>query len=130
MRPLRGRTNPLTLRSSVVLPAPLAPRTAVMVAASTSSDTPSRARTAPYVVTTSSICSIADLSGLRVDLLAEVGLQHLRVVANLVRSAGRDAAAEVEHDDPVTDLHDEIHVVLDQQHGHPAAEVADETAQL
>ena len=32
IRPPRGRTRPLTVRSRVVLPAPLAPSTAVMVA--------------------------------------------------------------------------------------------------
>ena len=32
IRPLRGRTIPLIARSSVVLPAPLAPSTAVMLA--------------------------------------------------------------------------------------------------
>src|SRR4051812_44108780 len=109
------------VRSSVVLPAPLAPSTAVMVPGATCNETPSSARTAPYVVTTSSTAkpSAVDTAHLPrglVDVLAEVGLQHARVVLHLVRCAGRDDASEVEHHDAVTHLHDQIHVVLDQQH--------------
>src|SRR4051794_39226680 len=124
MRPAAGRTNPLMVRSSVVLPAPLAPRTAVIVRSSTCSDTPSSARTAPYVVTTSSTESIADLprrhlGGVGVDVLAEIGLEHRGVVSNLGGRAGRDDAAEVEDDDPVAHLHHEVHVVLHEQDRHP-----------
>jgi len=46
-RPERGFTIPDTARSSELLPAPLAPSTAVMLPAGTLSDTPSTARTAP-----------------------------------------------------------------------------------
>ena len=37
-------------------------------------------------------------------------------------SAGRPSAifAELEHDDPVADAHDQAHVVLDEQHGQAA----------
>src|SRR5438270_12859314 len=129
MRPDSGRTRPFTVRRSVVFPAPLAPSTAVIVPSRACSDTPSRARTAPYVVTTSSTVSIADLprghlGGVGVDVLAEIGLEDRRVVTDLGRRTARDDAAEVEDDDPVADLHDQVHVVLHQQHGHPAAKVA------
>src|SRR4051794_17724070 len=135
MRPEAGRTKPLMVRSKVVLPAPLAPRTAVMVPGAACKETPSRARTAPYVVTTSSTVSpsavgTAHLPGLVVDVLAEVGLEHLGVVLHLVRCAARDDAPEVEHHDAVTHLHDEVHVVLDQQDRHPFAQVADELSEL
>ena len=46
-RPLRAATRPVIVRSSDVLPAPLAPSTAVTEPSETSSDTPSTARTAP-----------------------------------------------------------------------------------
>src|SRR5947209_3145401 len=135
MRPDAGRTRPLIVRSNVVLPAPLAPRTAVIVPGATCNETPSRARTAPYVVTTSSTASpslldTAHLPGLVVDVLAEVSLEHLRVVLHLVGCARRDDATEVEDDDAVADLHDQVHVVLDQQHRHPRAQVTDELAEL
>src|SRR4051812_10108806 len=131
MRPDRGLTSPLMVRSRVVLPAPLAPRTAVMVPSSTLIETPSSARTAPYVVTTSSTESIVTChSRAALDLLAEVGLEHLRVVADLVRCARRDQPAEVEHDDAVADLHDQVHVVLDEQDRHPLLERADQSGEL
>ena len=44
MRPARARTRPEIVRSSVVLPAPLAPSTAVMLPSATSKETPSSAR--------------------------------------------------------------------------------------
>ena len=47
MEPARARTTPDSVRSSDVLPAPLAPSTAVMLPAGTVNDTPSSARTAP-----------------------------------------------------------------------------------
>src|SRR3954454_11474992 len=126
MRPEAGRTKPLMVRSKVVLPAPLAPSTAVMVPGATCRETPSRARTAPYVVTTSvtaspsaiaaSATDTAHLPGLLVDVLPQIRLQHLGVVLDLVRRAGSDDAAEVEDDDPVAHLHHEVHVVFDEQH--------------
>jgi len=45
--PRAGRMSPLTVRSSVVFPAPLAPSTAVILPLSARSETPSRARTGP-----------------------------------------------------------------------------------
>jgi hypothetical protein len=63
-------------------------------------------------------------------VLTEVGLEHFRVVADLSRGAGGDDAAEVEHHDPVADLHDEVHVVFDEDHRHPLAHAADQVAEL
>src|SRR6185369_4975726 len=50
----------------------------------------------------------------------EVGLDHLRIVADLLRRALGDLLAEVEHRDPVRDPHDHRHVVLDQEHRQAA----------
>src|SRR4051812_49931605 len=133
MRPVRGRTSPLMLRSNVVLPAPLAPSTAVMVPGSTVIETSSSARTAPYVVTTSSTCSIVHrphLGGAFVDLLAEIGLENHGVVADLGGSAGGDHPAEVENDDPAAPLHDEVHVMLDEEDGDVLLEVAEQLAEI
>jgi hypothetical protein len=45
--PPRGRTTPLIARSSVVLPAPFAPSTAVMLAGRTDSEIPRSASAPP-----------------------------------------------------------------------------------
>ena len=57
MRPRRGLIMPLTARSSVVLPAPFAPSTAVMAAVPAEMLTPSSAMTPPYPATRSSTAS-------------------------------------------------------------------------
>src|SRR5262245_39659906 len=49
---------------------------------------------------------------------AEVGLDHARIGANLVGRALGDLLAHVEHGDAVGDVHDDAHVVLDQDHGN------------
>jgi len=35
---------------------------------------------------------------------------------HLFRRAGRDQLAEVQHEDPVADRHDQVHPVLDDDH--------------
>jgi hypothetical protein len=59
-RPRRGLIMPLTARSSVVLPAPFAPSTAVMPAASAVTVTPSSTVTPPYPATSPSTSSEAE----------------------------------------------------------------------
>ena len=61
--------------------------------------------------------------------LAEVGLDHLLVVADVVGRAFGDHRPAVEDGDPLTDLHDHGHVVLDQQH-RDALLVADPVDEL
>ena len=46
---------------------------------------------------------------------AEIGGDHLGIVAHFLRRAVGDLRAVVEHDDMIGDLHDDRHVVLDQQ---------------
>src|SRR4051794_16214916 len=142
-RPAFGFTSPDSVRSSDDLPAPLAPRTAVMLPAATSIVTPSRAVTAPYDVTRSCTCSVAprvvsrsDIGRLRdrvgglVDLVTEVRGEDALVGPDLGRRAGRDRLPEVEYDDAVAHAHHEVHVVLDEHHRHPPAQAADEVAEL
>ena len=47
---------------------------------------------------------------------AEVRGLDVGVLLDLARRADRDDAPEVEHEDEVTDAHDEVDVVLDEQH--------------
>src|SRR6266850_4498459 len=49
--------------------------------------------------------------------LSEVRLDHARVGPNLVRRALGNLLAHVQDRDPVGDVHDHAHVVLDQDHG-------------
>src|SRR5450759_1222705 len=49
--------------------------------------------------------------------LSQVGLNDLGVGLDLGWGSGRDRDAEVEGHDRVGDVHDEVHVVLDQDHG-------------
>ena len=57
-------------------------------------------------------------------LLAEVGLAHLGVGADLLRRAGGNDAAIDQHRDTVGEREHRLHVVLDQQDGQFALELA------
>src|SRR6266852_4968977 len=116
-------TSPDTARSVVVLPAPLAPRIVVMPPSSTAKLTPCSTRVQPYRACRSTAVSSADMSG-RGPVGAQVGADDVGVLLDHGRWALGDLPAEVEDDDAVGDLHDEAHVVLDEQHRHGAA-VAD-----
>ena len=62
----------------------------------------------------------------RLDVLgrrAEVGRDHGRVALDFLRRALGDLLAEVQHHDAVRDRHDELHVVLDQQHADVALDI-------
>src|SRR4051812_42396314 len=86
--PARARTTPEIAWSSDVLPAPLAPSTAVMLPSSTASDTPATAVTGPWATTTSSSSS----NNVRpaVLLRPQVRLEHLWIGLHLGRAALRD----------------------------------------
>src|SRR5919197_2400005 len=113
MRPVR-RTMPLMARSVVVFPAPFAPSTVTIAPSPTSSVTPCSARMAPYCAWTSSSSSSAiGLCG------PQIGLDHGAVALNVGGRPLGDLASEVEADDVVGHLHDEVHVVLDDEHREP-----------
>src|SRR5919202_683901 len=86
--PCFGWLSPLIERSVVDLPAPFA----------------------PIRVTT---CR----SRSRGCRLSEIGLDHTRVVLDLLRRSLGDLFAVVEHGDAVRDAHHDLHVMLDQEHG-------------
>src|SRR5581483_3533321 len=130
-RPVVGVLRPLIVRNSVVLPAPLAPSTAVTVPGCTSSETPSTARTAPKSAVRFSTASMSGCGGgLVCGLAAEICLEHGGVLLDLCRRAGGDHTAEVEDGDAVADRHHEIHVVLDQHHCDLVPQGADQFRQL
>ena len=52
---------------------------------------------------------------MRLGALAEVGLDDLGVALDLGGQALGDQLAEVEHVDAVGEVHDDLHVVLDEQ---------------
>src|SRR5438105_1205370 len=127
MRPPRGLSMPLTARSSVVLPAPLAPSTAVIAEVPAEMLTRFSATTPPYPAVSSSTAS-AGVAG-AVALLtggAEVGRGHGRVVLDLARGSRRDHLPEVEDHERVADGHHQVHVVLDHHEGSFGGQVTDE----
>src|ERR1700716_1968829 len=126
-RPDHGRTSPLTARSRVVLPAPFAPSTAVMLPSSARNETPFNARTASYRTARSRTSSTVRLL---LDGLAEIGLDDRRVIANPRRLTAGDDLAEVEDDDLVGHPHDKVHVVLDEHHRKLAAQPFKEVPQF
>src|SRR3984885_777029 len=158
--PRRGRTNPLIARSSVVLPAPLAPSTAVIVPWPAATETPSSTGPPPYPATMSSTTSaaasvIADLRfgsagwpgglflagfpggpgfpgfpGFLGSLGSEVGRGHRRIRLHLRGRAGRDQLAEVQHEDRVADRHHQVHPVLDDHDARLGGELLDQLAQF
>src|SRR6185503_9718023 len=133
-RPRRGLIMPLTARSSVVLPAPLAPSTAVMAAVPAEMLTRSSAMTPPYPATSSSTASagVAGPAG-PVSLLmggAQVGSGHGGIVLNLPRRARRDHLAEVEDHDRVADGHHQVHVMLHDHERTLGGQIANEAAEL
>src|SRR5205823_13548820 len=70
MVPASGRKMPVIIRMVVVFPAPFRPRSPVMVPRRTENETPSTARTAPNVLTTSRTARTTDI---RRPLTGEVG---------------------------------------------------------
>src|SRR5512143_3229397 len=109
--PDRGVVRPESARSVVVLPAPLAPRSATTLAASTARSTPCKARTPPYET-----CSDSTASSMA--LRAEVRPDHLRVLGDLPGCALGDLLTEVQHAHAIGQAHERAHVVLDHHDGH------------
>src|SRR5207302_3446385 len=127
------RTSPLLrtvfeiARNVVVLPAPFEPSTATTSASSTLNVTPWSALIGPYRASTP-----FSSSSVLIDLTAEIRVDHALIALHLGRRPARDRAAEVEDVNVVGDAHDEVHVVLDEEHGQlqVVAQAADEAAKL
>src|SRR5438046_4210491 len=106
--PLRGSMAPATPRRLVVLPAPLAPMRVTISPSATSKEMSRTAGTSPYA--SSRFCT------LRSKFTAKVGCDHRRVVLHFARRALAQRLAVVHDDDALGDDHDQVHVVLDDDH--------------
>src|SRR6185437_15203831 len=96
--------------SVVVLPAPLAPSRVVTSPSSTTKLMPCRTFVCPYAALRSTTSSSAGIFG-----LPEIGADHLRLVAHLLRRAVGDLLAELQRHHLVRYAHHQAHVMLDQQ---------------
>src|ERR1019366_6076359 len=117
MLPWRTLHRPEMVLSSVVLPAPFAPMTAMISPARISALMPCNISVFPYPDT---ICSMASSGSDELMLIggAKIGLLHLGVIAHFGRRSLEQQPATMQHDDMVRERHDQVHVVLDD-HDHP-----------
>src|ERR1700722_7661612 len=108
------RNMPQIARNVVVLPAPLAPSSAVTPPSSTMKSMPCSTRVSPYAACRPLASSSA---GMRVFLLrvTEIGADHFRLGAYFIRRAVGDLDAEFQGHDLVGHAHHQVHVMLDQQ---------------
>src|SRR3954471_12732442 len=118
--PVRCGTSPMIARSVVVLPAPLRPMTQTASPAATVSDTPCRMWLRPYQALRSRTSSIA------LDRLPEIDAPHLLVRADVVGRALGEEPSVMQDEDAVRDAHDELHAVLDEDHGALLVEPEDQ----
>ena len=114
--PRSGAISPLATRATVVLPTPLAPRSATASPGPIVSDTPKRAWKLPYPATTSRSSSTGLVMPRR-HIAAQVGLAHGGALEELGRGALGDQAPEVEHVRPLGEAGDQLDVVLHQEDG-------------
>src|SRR5689334_11308595 len=114
--PLCKRVIPMSVRSKVVLPTPLRPRSARLPPSRRVKETSSSTTDSPYPATRPCASRRSGTGG----LIAEIDLAHARVGRDLPgRSLGEDRSGG-EHRDPLGEAEDEIHVVLDEEHAHLA----------
>ena len=76
-----------------------------------------RSRSSASSASARTFCSSSSVSG-GVVVRAQVGVDDALVAHDGVRRALGDDLALRHHDDPVGDVADHVHVVLDEQHGH------------
>src|SRR3954466_1185254 len=118
----RWRTRPTVARRSEVLPAPFAPMRAIQRPAPTARLTRAAASAWPERTSMASSASMA-LSRRR---FAEIGAHDLRVSTHLVRRAGRDHGACVEHHGAVADRERLAHIVVHHDDAGPRFQTRDE----
>src|ERR1700680_3739279 len=118
--PERGLTSPLMVRSSVVFPAPLAPRIAVIEPGWARNVTDLSASTAPYETLSSWTSSIGHPGCCRclAHLVAQVCGGNFGVRPDGLGCALGDYMTEVQHDQPVTHGHDQVHMVFHEEDAH------------
>ena len=112
--PADGRTSPMMVFMRVDLPAPFAPTTATSSPSADLDRDPAERVDVPVV----------DMDGppdpqhaTALRGMAEIGLDDALDLLDLLRRPLGNLHAVVEHGHAVRDLHHEVHVVLDQEHG-------------
>src|ERR1700722_14761259 len=117
--PSLGPMMPAARARRVDFPAPLAPRTAVTTPSSKVASIPWITSTSSYEARTPRNSKSG--SGIRHSLgyCAEIRGLDIGVGADFGRRAGGDDASIVEDHHFVADVHDQFHVVLDQENGEP-----------
>src|SRR5918994_4357491 len=108
--PVIGCT-PERARSSVVFPAPFAPTRATTSPLRTSRLTPFRTSMRPYALRRFSTSSTGTLPG---AVPSQISLKDLWIIAHLPRRSLGQRPASLQNQDPVGDLHDELHIMLDE----------------
>jgi hypothetical protein len=115
MEPEAGGTRPHNALANELLPAPLAPSTAVAEDASTVKETPSTAKEFPYVTVTSRASSTEFRSVIWCD--SKVCRLNLGIPANVSRSALGNTPPEIQHVNTLGQGQHHIHVMLYQHEG-------------
>src|SRR5579875_1428300 len=113
-RPLAG-SAPMMARSSVVLPAPLRPIRPHICPSVTNRDALRMIGTMPIDTLRFATSSMGGSRGLHLHAGDE--LLHLRVAERLFRRSVGDHRAFIEGKHAVGEAADDLHVVLDKQHG-------------
>src|SRR4029077_6104637 len=128
MLPAAAWRRPLSARSVDDLPAPLGPSRASTSPSATVNERSRTAMISPYRTVRPSTSSSGapgtgaawwrsrSAHGNRTVRLPQIGGDHRRVVAHLLRLALGDEPSEVEHVDVVAHRHHQPHVVLDVEH--------------
>src|SRR5438067_9944763 len=109
MRPDRGRSSPMTLLSSVVLPTPFRPMRQTTSPGPTCKWTSRRIRLSPYATDSCSMVSI----GLAV--LSQINLNHLGVPLHFRDGALAENLPLVQYRHHPGNLAHERHIVIDHQ---------------
>src|SRR4051812_41964041 len=121
--PLRGDSTPMIERSVVVLPAPLRPSSATTSPCSTRIDRSNSTWESPY-----SVLILSTSSRLMRVQPSQIGVLHSRIAPDLVGGAIRQQPALIEHGDALGEFEDGVEIVLDDDHGSRAPDVANEGA--
>src|SRR5208282_4344823 len=118
--PRRGGNRPMMLRIRLVFPAPLRPISPAMMPLGSSMVTSRRTVTAWIAASRPEILSTRDVLRFRAHrhLPSDHVLAHISVAKHVSRSTIRQNASFVESDDPLGVPADDLHVVLDEEHGH------------
>src|SRR5262249_15377153 len=115
MFPRHALISPMSVRSSVVLPAPFAPSSTTVSCSPTLRSTPHSTRTLPYPASRPAMSSSAEGEDSGGILASEKNLDHARIPHRIAKHALENLPAGVHHDDAVGDLVDEAHQMLDHE---------------